>query len=422
MKVFAMTRTTAGTHATPSINTTPSTTAITHIESVPLQEHDRVLAIRVHTADGLIGHGETYDKVPGSQAALHGTVAPLVLGQDSRAINALTTLLFDNIRYHGFQGAEWRAWSAVEIALWDIQAQRLGVSVAELFGGPVRQDLPCYNTCIGFGSNADYQLWQDDPASLARSLLTDGYRMAKVWPFDRFSEQSLGQHISIADCEAGIATIAAMREVEQGALGVGLEGHSRWALPAGRRIAEACEHYQVEFLEDLLPAHDVAALATINATTSIPVVGSETIFTRFALRELITSGAIDIVMIDPMWCGGLAETKACAQLAASFGLPVVLHNLGGPVAHAAACQIAATIPNLWAVETSRALTDTLYPELGLYQPTVDEGRLSLSTKPGLGASIPADRFSTEHAVHSRGAGAAVGRVAMGDHWQRPDIR
>lgn len=332
---------------------------ITCIESVPLEEHCRVLAVRVHSDDGLIGHGETYDKVPGAQAALHGTVAPLVLGQDSRQINALNTLLFDNIRYHGYQGAEWRAWSAVEIALWDLQAQRLGVSVAELFGGRVRDDLPCYNTCIGFGDNIDYDMWQQDPAAPARELLEDGYRMAKVWPFDVYSEATLGQHISQHDCAQGLATIAAMRAVNNGALAIGLEGHSRWALPAARRIADACATEQVEFLEDLLPAHDVSALASVNKATPIPLVGSETIFTRYALRELITAGAVDIVMIDPMWCGGLGETKACAHLAATYGLPVVLHNLGGPVAHAAACQIAAIIPNLWAVETSRALTDVL---------------------------------------------------------------
>ncbi|TVR44006.1 MAG: mandelate racemase/muconate lactonizing enzyme family protein, partial [Planctomycetota bacterium] len=380
---------------------------ICRIESVTLREHQRVLAVRVHCDDGLIGHGETYDKVPGSQAALHGTLAPLLLGQDSRAINALTTLCFDNIRYHGFQGAEWRAFSAIELALWDIQGKRLGVPVVELFGGAVRADLPCYNTCISYGPCNDYQYWQEDPAGLARSLLADGYRMAKVWPFDRFSEASLGQHLSQAECAQGAATLAAMREVDGGALALGLEGHSRWALPAARRIVTACEDLGLEFLEDLVPAHDVAALAALNQSTRIPLVGSETLFTRFALRELIERAAVDIVMVDPMWCGGLGETRACAQLAATYGLPVILHNLGGPVAHAAACQIAATIPNLWAVESSRALSDHLYPQLGSYQPRVSaSGRLALPTGPGLGAELPAAWFCGPSLCASEGNGAA----------------
>ncbi len=53
---------------------------ITKIESFHWAEYARLLIVRVHTDEGIIGLGESVDKVPGTRAALHGTVAPLVLG------------------------------------------------------------------------------------------------------------------------------------------------------------------------------------------------------------------------------------------------------------------------------------------------------------------------------------------------------
>ncbi|GHC13995.1 mandelate racemase/muconate lactonizing enzyme family protein [Cerasicoccus arenae] len=397
---------------------------IQSIETIRLEAHPRLLNVRVLTDSGIVGYGETYDKVLGSEGALHGSIAPLVLGQNALNINALQSLLFDNIRYHGYQGAEWRAWSAVEIALWDILAKAQGCSVRTLFGGEVQTTLPCYNTCIGWGDCQDYQLCQNDSAALALSLLEDGYGMMKIWPFDKFSEASLGQQISRKHVEAGLQPLRQIREACGDKMAIGIEGHSRWSLPAAMRIAAACAEEDVEFFEDLLPAHDVASLAAVNASTRVPLVGSETVFTRYALRELIERRAVDIVMIDPMWCGGLSETRACAQFAATYGLPVILHNLGGPVAHAAVCQIAATIPNLWAIETSRALTQYAYPTLGGYQPKLVEGRMPLPSGDGLGAMLwPAVwEAHAQQVVTSSGAGSAVGRVSMGDHWERPEIR
>ncbi|RME55262.1 MAG: mandelate racemase/muconate lactonizing enzyme family protein, partial [Caldilineae bacterium] len=82
---------------------------ITKIESLTFEKLPRLLFVRVHTDEGLIGLGETYDKVPGARGALHGTIAPLMLGNDPRDIDRLWNFCFDTILYHGFAGAELRA-------------------------------------------------------------------------------------------------------------------------------------------------------------------------------------------------------------------------------------------------------------------------------------------------------------------------
>ncbi|MDZ4764310.1 MAG: mandelate racemase/muconate lactonizing enzyme family protein, partial [Chloroflexota bacterium] len=89
---------------------------ITAIESFTWTEYSRLMIVRVHTDSGIVGIGETVDKIPGSRGALHGTIAPLVLGQNALDIEGLWHFVMDNILYHGYGGAETRALSALEIA------------------------------------------------------------------------------------------------------------------------------------------------------------------------------------------------------------------------------------------------------------------------------------------------------------------
>ena len=111
---------------------------ITAIETLQWHAYPRLMVVRVHTDTGLVGLGETVDKIPGAKGALHGTIAPLVLSQDPLDIEGVWRFVMDNIMYHGFAGAETRALSALEpklVALIDqllaAAAARGGVDVIE---------------------------------------------------------------------------------------------------------------------------------------------------------------------------------------------------------------------------------------------------------------------------------------------------
>src|SRR5215468_9219837 len=132
---------------------------ITAIETLQWAEYPRLMVVRVHTDTGLIGMGETVDKIPGSKGALHGTIAPLVLGQDALDIEGVWRFVFDNIMYHGYAGAELRALSALEVALWDIMGKHYNAPLYHLLGGRTRTAIPTYNTCIGVEGVPDYLAW-----------------------------------------------------------------------------------------------------------------------------------------------------------------------------------------------------------------------------------------------------------------------
>jgi galactonate dehydratase len=397
---------------------------ITAIETLQWEAFARLLVVRVHTDSGIVGLGETVDKVAGAKAALHGTVAPLLLGQDPLDIEGLWRFVMDNIMYHGYAGAETRALSALEVALWDIMGKHYGAPLAHLLGGQTRNTVPIYNTCIGFGDVQDYAAWHEDAGALARSLLDDGIGAMKIWPFDRFSEASFGQYISPAQVEEGLRPIRQIREAVGGAMEIGIECHFRWNRVSMERIARALEPYDILFLEDVMPAVYPDEIKLLGGRTTIPIVGSELLMTRWQLREWLEKHVSPIVMTDPVWNGGIAETRKIAGLAETFGVPLVLHNVAGPICHAACMHLGAHIPNLYFTETCRAFYQTYFPLLSDLAPVVADGRMTLPVGPGLGVRLNEAALARDDLTRevSEGPGLAGGRRAMGDHWAVEEIR
>lgn len=360
---------------------------ITAVESLYWRAFPRVLTVRVHTDAGLIGLGETVDKVPGSRGALHGTVAPLILGQDPLDIEGLWQKVADSILYHGFAGAEMRALSAVDMALWDLLGQHYGAPVYHLLGGRVREQVPTYNTCTGYGEMNDYAWWQRDAGGLARSLLSDGIHAMKIWPFDPYSHASHGQYISQADVEAGLAPVRQIRQAVGDAMEIGIELHFRWNRASMERIARALEPYNILFLEDGIGAWYPDEIKALSERTSIPIVGSELLLTRWQLREWLEKRVSQILMTEPLWTGGISETRKIADMAAAFGIPLVLHNISGPIGHAACMHLGAHIHNLFMVESVRAFAQTYFPLLSDLTPRATDGRLPVPEGPGLGVRL-----------------------------------
>ena len=397
---------------------------ITAIESLQWAEYPRLLVVRVHTDSGIIGLGETVDKVHGSKGALHGTIAPLVLGQDPLDIEGLWRFVMDNIMYHGYAGAETRALSAIEIALWDIMGKHYGAPLYHLLGGKTRSEIPTYNTCIGFGDVQDYQAWHDDAGKLAKSLLDDGISAMKIWSFDKYSERSFGQYISLASIEKGLKPIRQIRDTVGDAMEIGIECHFRWNRVSMERIARALEPYNILFLEDVLPPVYPDEIKALSQKTTIPIIGSELLMTRWQVREWLEKHVSQILMTDPVWNGGISETRKIANLAETFGIPLVLHNVAGPICHAACMHLAAHIPNLFFVESVRAFYKTYFGVLSDFIPTVTDGHLDIPDKAGLGIELNEAIFKRDDLTRqiSEGQGLAQGRRAMGDHWAVEDIR
>ena len=403
---------------------------IISIETVhPADIMPNLLLVRVTTDDGLVGHGETYYTPHAIAALVHDWMAERLLGADALAIESHWRFLYERSRSFGQPGAEMRALSAVDLALWDILGQACGQPVWRLLGGPVRESVRIYNTCggpgygakgakpktgshgwSGFGDEGEPGALQDNWASfnaagdLAEELVGEGIGGMKVWPFDRFAHASGGQQISWADVEAGMKPLREIRERVGNQIEIMIEGHAFFQLPAALRLADALREIQPCWLEDILPLDNLDTLADFRRQSRLPISASEMLLTRNSYLELLQKNAADYVMLDPTWCGGISESRRIIQLAETFNVPATLHDCTGPLTLFAGLHLAAAHSNVAWQETVRAHIRTFYDQLIDELPVIKNGRAQFPTRSGLGVKLHDALFDPGQREYRRSAG------------------
>jgi L-alanine-DL-glutamate epimerase-like enolase superfamily enzyme len=275
---------------------------ITRIETLNLAEYPNVLWLLVHTDAGVTGLGETFYGAQAANTFVHETLAPQMLGQDPLRIEQHSRRLLQN--YVGFKStsAEVRGSSAFDIALWDLFGKVVDQPVYQLLGGRCRDRIRAYNTCAGYryvrakptqllenwgledvaGPYEDLDAFLHRADELAESLLAEGYRGMKIWPFDFAAEASNGTDISTADLRKAIEPFEKIRKRVGDRIDIHVELHSMWQLPAAIKIAKALEPYQPYWFEDPIKMSNLDALRRFRESTHVWVTASETLATRWA--------------------------------------------------------------------------------------------------------------------------------------------
>ena len=224
------------------------------------------------------------------------------------------------------------------------------------------------------------------PAALAQSLLADGISAMKIWPFDQFSERSLGQRISRAEIERGLQPIRQIRDTVGSDMEIGIECHVRWNRVCMERIARALEPYDILFLEDVMPPVYPDEIKALSDKISIPIVGSELLMTRWQYREWLEKHVSQIVMTARSGMAASPRRARSPRWPRPTARPLVLHNVAGPVCHAACMHLGAHIPNLFYVESCRAFYKEYFPALSDLRPTGTRWTFGYPAGPGLASS------------------------------------
>ena len=386
---------------------------ITAIETINLEQFPNVLWVQVHTDEGVVGLGETFYAVEPAIAHIHQTIAPYLLGANPLQIDKHSRHMLYN--YLGFKtvGAEMRAASAVDIALWDILGQVTAQPIYQLLGGASRDKVRAYNTCAGYqyvrarseqgtanfglpGDSGRYQPYEDLVGfmhyadELAQSLLSEGYTGMKIWPFDAYAEASNGTHISSADLKKALQPFEKIRAAVGDKMDIHVEFHSLWNLPTAIKLAKAIEPFQPYWYEDPIKMDNLDALAEYAHRTDVWVTASETLGTRWAFRDLFEKRAVSVCMFDVGWTGGITEAKKIATMAETYQLPVAPHDCTGPVVLIASLHLALNAPNALFQEVVRAYYTGWYRELVTELPRIEMGEAYAMSGPGLGTALLPD--------------------------------
>ena len=381
---------------------------ITAIETLRPKAHPNLIWVQVHTDEGLTGLGETWFGADAVEADIHGRIAPLLLNRDPDPATLWSVMR----PYVGFAGtgAEMRACSALDVALWDLKGQAEGKPIHELLGGAVRESIRVYNTCAGpdyvsqtaevrpdnFGvseENAlegrrfeDLDAFMNRPAELAAELLEMGISSMKIWPFDFAEGAARGLDISTADLNRALEPFEKIRAAHGGKMRLKAELHGLWDLPAAKKIAAALAPLDIDWIEDPVWMDQMDMIAEFVGSTDITVAGGETLGGRGAFEILMGAG-LDVPIMDVTWGGGVTTARQVASFAESGGQTVAFHDCSGPVTLAASVHLALACPNVQEQEITRGFYYGWYHELVDRPPPLEDGMIRAPEGPGLGLAL-----------------------------------
>lgn len=292
----------------------------------------RWVFVQVRTDDGLTGWGESI--LPKRRRAVLGAIQDLadnILGADANRIEEL----WHRMRRGGFfRGGPVLATAvaAIEQALWDIKARRLGIPVHEFIGGRVREWIPVYAWIAG-----------DRPSDVvedARTRVQQGFSAVKM-----NATSELDHIASNADIDAVVARIGALADAFGNRLGVALDFHGRVHRGMVRPLLHELAAFRPLWVEEpLAPGHD-DQLPELRSGANVRIATGERLTSRWEFRHLLEAGAVDVLQPDVSMVG-LFELEKICRMAEAYDVAVVPHCPNGPVSLAASLQVASACLNV----------------------------------------------------------------------------
>jgi len=359
-----------------------------HVSDFGRNDSFNTCLVEVDTDAGLTGLGEAKVGVgnlgnyAGVVTLIRRDLGPAIVGRDPADITAIWDALYSGSRAHygaregrlfptvGRRGITVAAISGIDIALWDIAGQALGVPVWRLLGGKYRDRVPAYASggwapVGGIGK----QLAQ---------YVERGHRAVKL---------RVGLQDKNVDDSA--ARVREVRDTLGPDVGIMVDAHGTWSVRDALRFARKVETYDLGWFEEPVSADNLQGLAEVRRATDIPIATGENEQTRFGFRDLIAAGAVDVLQPDIAIAGGLTECQRIAALATAHELTVAPHLWGGAILFAAGLHLCVATPCATTVEFTRGENPLLH-DLVEEAFDLEEGYVLAPEKPGLGLTLRRD--------------------------------
>lgn len=360
---------------------------ISKIETIRIGQFPDLIFIQIHTDTGFIGLGETWYSASTVESAVHDHFGPLLIGRDPAEIERHWQTMFRLSDHAGYGGAELRAISAIDVALWDIKGQALQMPIYEIIGGGTRHRVRVYNTLGVYGDITDgYDVWTD-PVGVAQRLLDQGITGMKMSPTDFIARESDGQILFQDDLDWALRPLREIRDSLGMEIEVANDAHAKWNLPNAIKIVREMEPLRPMWHEELISPLNEKSHERLQAATSTPIAAAERLMTRYQHRRFIESPAARISMPDLTWTGGISEVNKIAILASAHQMPIAPHDCVGPVNMLACAHIAMAVPNVMIMEYNRAMHLGWYRDFIEPDFVIEDGFLIAPTEPGLGTRL-----------------------------------
>lgn len=360
-----------------------------HVLSMTTMMVQSIVLVRIKFSDGSEGLGEgtsiggmTYgaESPESIKAAIDTYIAPALEGMSGDDVNAATNYMQKVVRGNPI------ARCAVETALWDGLGRRLGVSIAQLFGGKVRSTMPVAWTLASGNSDQDI-------AEAQEMLAQRRHNIFKL----KIGKRSV---------QEDIAHVAAIKSALGDDASIRVDVNQAWTISQARWGLSGLQEIGVDLVEQPIGAKHLSALKHMTDAYEIAVMADEALQGPEDALQVAADRSADVFAVKIAQSGGLKRASEVIAIAQAAGIGLYGGTmLEAGVGTAAAVQLFSTIETLdWGTELFGPLllkdevlaTPIQYSDFSLTVP--DGPGIGVDLDPSKVAFYRRDRSDSQHPV------------------------
>lgn len=355
----------------------------------PPEYHDRpggtrsvvtkAIYLRIRTAAGLDG---LYGPIEQDAAiVVREDLRPFLIGKDALAGEKLWDEMYRSNR-HSRAGFFIMAISAVDNALWDLRGRYYGVPVYRLLGGPTRESVEVYASCLGFS------LEPEAVRTRCLALQKEGYRYQKWFMAYRPGSGPEGMR-------KNVELVRILRETLGDDTELMFDAYSGWDLTYALEWAHQVEKYHPRWIEEAAHPEKMESFEILRRSTTIPVAAGEHIYGRWEVEHYLEAEALSVLQTDPEWCGGISELLKIGAIASAHDVPVFPH---GHCIHAALHTIASQSPMAFPLGEYLIVKMRHFYHFEKNPIFPQRAHLALPTNPGFGIELDPAKIDSQRTL------------------------
>ena len=330
------------------------------------------MVVHIKTDNGIDGIGdmepsEGYTKLNRNDIAkaVEKKLSPILIGEDPRNFRKISYILDSAL------DGLWEGKSAITLALSDILAKSLDVSLCQLLGGPVVEKV-FFNAWIGVLSNKDASLE-------AKKFKQKGWIACKV---------KLNGEVS-----SDIERVLAVREGGGKDFEIRVDANESYrSIQDARNFIKEVSSANIRLFEQPFDRKNLDDLVALRRSVEIPIMADECVSDYYSLLEVINREAADIVKLKILKQGSVFKVREMISMLEGAGLEVVIgHGFGLTPQTIAEIHLASSSKSvLSAIESVgpyKMVDDVVDVPLD-----IDSGEITVPNLPGLGVSIDMNKI------------------------------
>jgi glucarate dehydratase len=342
--------------------------------------------VEVETDDGLIGLGEMGGGGESAENACQ-SLKPYLVGRDPARIEEMRFLIANPTA--SLYNNRTQLLAALEFACLDLLGQAWGVPVCDLLGGRLRDRVP-------FASYLLFRYANQTGAGEVRTVeqLVSCARELKARY--GFSSHKLKGGVFPPDYELEIYRALADAFPKDS---IRFDPNGVWSTEQAIRFGQAIEGLRNDYLED--PVFGLNGMRRTRQMVRVPLATNTVVVTFEQLAANVLDTAVDVILLDTTFWGGIRPCVKAAGVCDTFQLGVAVHSSGElGIQLATMLHLGAVLPNLsFAADAHyHHLTDDII-EGGPFR--YEDGSIRVPNGPGLGVKLDRDRVARYSELYRR---------------------